>query len=724
MIKLLVLSDLQILQKFFTPQTVAIVGASNNPAKVGYSLLHNLQISGYTGKIYPVNLREDEVQGLKAYKTLRDIPDQIDLLVVSIPAPFVLDLLDEANSLGIKSVLIISAGFKETGAEGAALEQELLQKIRQYGMRVIGPNCLGLIDNYTPLNITFTKSSSQKGDLGFISQSGAMITGILDWSTKEDIGFSKFISVGNKLDIDEVELIELMGDDPNTGAILLYLEAINKGREFIEVCRRVVRKKPIIAIKSGTSKAGAKAASSHTGAMAGANTAYETAFEKAGVIRVDHTEDLFTIATTFSWQPLPRSNQLCIITNAGGPGIVATDHAEFNGLNLATLSPQTINTLKENLHPAAATHNPIDVLGTGGEKEYKLSMELAMKDPNVGMILVILAPQEMTKPIDIAKVIVEVKETYPDKPIAAAFFGGEAMKKAISILKEHKIPAFTFPEKGVLALSGLWQYQKILSKPEFYELPREFPDVKKEVVQKIFDSVVEKGRVTLLGSEAIAVAAAYGIRAPRTETAFTKKEAVEIAGRIGYPVVMKITSPNILHKTDIKGVRIGIKDEPELVTAFEEMMRNARHHFPHAKVIGVDIQQLAQPGVELIIGVSKDPQFGHLAIIGTGGIYTNIYEDVSFGLVPVTHTEATHMIEKTKVFSILQGARGGKKADIPSVVETLERVSRLVQDFPQITDLDINPLFADETGIMAVDVKITISREEHEKLNKIKEENP
>ncbi|RMG39856.1 MAG: CoA-binding protein [Methanobacteriota archaeon] len=713
---------MQILQNFFTPKSVAIVGASNNPTKVGYSLLHNLRLSGYEGKIYPVNLREKEVQGLKAYKSLKEIPEEIDLLVVSIPAQYVLDLLDEAHELQIKSVLIISAGFKETGAKGAELEQKLLKKIREYGMRVIGPNCLGLIDNFTPLNITFTKSSSKKGDLGFISQSGAMITGILDWSTREDIGFSKFISVGNKLDIDEVELIELMGNDPNTKAILLYLEAINKGREFIEVCRRVVRKKPIIAIKSGTSKAGARAASSHTGAMAGANTAYDTAFEKSGVIRVERTEDLFTIATTFSWQPLPRSNQICIITNAGGPGIIATDHAEFNGLNLATLSSTTINTLKENLHPAAATHNPIDVLGTGGEKEYRLSMELAMKDPNVGMILVILAPQEMTKPMDIAKVITEIKETYPDKPIAASFFGGEAMEEALEFLKKNRVPAFAFPEKGILALAGLWKYQKILAKPEFYELPREFPDVQKETVQEILDSVVEKRRVTLLGSEAIAIANAYGIRAPKTETAFTKKEAIEIAERIGYPLVMKITSPQIMHKTDIKGVRIGIRNEDELVEAFEEMMRSARRHFPHARVIGVDIQQLAQPSTELIIGVSKDPQFGHLAIIGTGGIYTNIYEDVSFGLVPVTHTEATHMIERTKVYSILQGARGGKKADIASVIETLERVSRLIQDFPQITDLDINPLFADETGVMAVDVKITISRDEHKRLKKLKEE--
>ncbi len=715
MIKLLLLSDREILENFFMPRTVAVVGASNNPSKVGYSLLHNLLRSGYDGKIFPVNLKDEEVQGIKAYRTLKEIPEHVDLLVVSIPSPYVLDLMDEAHERGIKSVLIISAGFKEIGPEGAMLEQKLLAKIREYGMRVIGPNCLGLIDNFTPLNITFTKSNSKQGNLGFVSQSGALITGILDWSVKEDIGFSKFVSVGNKLDIDEVELIELMGEDQHTKVILLYLEAVNKGREFIEVCRRVVKKKPIIAIKSGTSKAGARAASSHTGAMAGANTAYTTAFEKAGVIRVDRIEDLFTIATTFSWQPLPRSNQLCIITNAGGPGIIATDHAEFNGLSLAPLSSTTINTLKQNLHPAAATHNPIDVLGTGGAKEYRISMELAMKDPNVGMILVILAPQEMTKPVEIAEVIIDISKRFPEKPVSVSFFGGKEMEKGLELLKRNYIPAFTFPEKGVLALAGLWRYQAILSRPEFYELPREFPSVRKEIVQNIFDSVVEQGRVTLLGSESIAVAQAYGIRVPQTETAFTTNEAVEIANRIGYPLVMKITSPQILHKTDINGVRIGIQDEKELTDAFAEMLRAARTHFPHAKVIGVDIQQLAKKGTELIIGVSKDPQFGHLAIIGTGGIYTNVFEDVQFGLVPITHTEATQMLEGTKVYSILQGARGGKKADIGSVIETLERVSRLVQDFPQMVDLDINPLFADETGVMAVDVKITISKEEHQK---------
>ncbi len=713
MVKLQLVQDLEVLQNFFTPSSVAIVGASNNPSKVGYSLLHNLLKSGYQGKIYPVNLKHKEVQGLKAYKTLSEIGEPIDLLVVSIPSQFVLDLIDEAASLEIKAVLIISAGFKEIGAEGSKLEQKLFKKIRKHGMRVVGPNCLGLIDNFTPMNITFTKSNSRKGNLGFISQSGALITGILDWSIKEEIGFSKFVSVGNKLDVDEVELIELMGNDRNTQAILLYLEAINKGRAFIDVCRRIVRKKPVIAIKSGISKAGAKAASSHTGAMAGANTAYETAFRKAGVIRVETVEDLFTVATTFSWQPLPKSNNLCIITNAGGPGILATDHAEFNGLNLATLTAQTINTLKENLHPAAATHNPIDVLGTGGAKEYRLAMELAMKDPNVGMILVILAPQEMTAPEEIAKTIIEINEIYPSKPIAVSFFGGKEMEKGLQILKSHHIPAFPFPEKGVVALAGLWKYQEILARPEFYEMPRDFPDVDRDTVQKIFDAVIEKGRVTLLGSEAIKVAGAYGIRVPETATAFSRKEAIEIANNIGYPLVLKITSPNILHKTDIGGVRIGIKNENELLDAFEEMMRSARKHYPHAKVIGVDIQQLATPSTELIVGVSKDPQFGHLAIVGTGGIYTNVYEDVSFGLIPITHTEATEMLQNTKVFSILQGARGGKKANIPQIIEAVERISKLIQDFPQITDLDINPMFADEIGVMAVDVKITISKEDH-----------
>ncbi|MFV2015813.1 MAG: acetate--CoA ligase family protein, partial [Candidatus Heimdallarchaeota archaeon] len=434
----------------------------------------------------------------------------VELVFIAVPVKFVLSVIDDMGQLGIKYVVIITAGFKEVGSKGAELERELGNKLREYGIRAIGPNCLGLLDSHTPLNGSFASRMPIKGNLGFISQSGALITGILDWSLNEELGFSKFISVGNKLDIDEVELIDELGKDPQTTAILAYIEAINKGRQFIEICQKVSLEKPIILIKSGSSKAGARAATSHTGSMAGANTAYTAAFEKAGVIRAESIQDLFDTATAFSSQPLPQSPNLCIITNAGGPGIIATDYAEFAGLELATLSAETIEILQKELPPAASAINPVDVLGTGSAKEYEIALNRVLADENVSMVLLIITPQGMTEPVKTAQILIDYHEQYPQKPVAATYMGGVDLAKGSKLLKENGIPCFSFPERAVTSLNGLWQYAKIKKhRAEFSAEPKIFK-VDKKKVEDILESVLNKGRVTLLGSEAIDIAAAYG----------------------------------------------------------------------------------------------------------------------------------------------------------------------------------------------------------------------
>ncbi|OLS19003.1 MAG: Succinyl-CoA ligase [ADP-forming] subunit alpha [Candidatus Heimdallarchaeota archaeon LC_2] len=696
---------------FFTAETVAVVGASNNKGKVGYDVVNNLAQFDFPGKIVPINPKEQEVQGLKSYKSLLDYSGPIDLVFIAIPAEFVINVIEDMGKLGIGYVVIITAGFKEIGAKGAKLENQLGAKLKEYGIRAIGPNCLGILDSHTPLNGSFASRMSIKGNLGFISQSGALITGILDWSLNEELGFSRFISVGNKLDIDEVELIEEFGNDPQTTAILAYVEAINKGKEFIKVCQKVTQEKPIIIIKSGSSKAGARAASSHTGSMAGANTAYSAAFEKAGVIRANSIQDLFDTATAFSSQPLPVSPKLCIITNAGGPGIIATDYAEFSGLELASLSLETIENLQKELPPAASAYNPVDVLGTGTSKEYEIALNYVLPDENVGMVLLIITPQGMTEPVKTAQILIDFHKQYPSKPVAAAYMGGVDLAKGSKLLKENGIPCFSFPERAVTSLTGLWSYVKIKdSQKALLDKPRQF-EVDKNRVEEILELVVNKGRVTLLGSEAIAVAEAYGITSPKTNTAFSLNEALKYADEIGYPLVMKITSPDLIHKSDFGGVAIGIKDGEELKTKFTTMMQNARKYSPQSNVIGMDIQALSKVGRELILGASVDPQWGHLIMIGSGGIYANYQKDISFGLAPLNGYEASRMLEKTRIHKIMQGVRGEDPDDIQTTKETLQRLSQLVTDFPEILELDINPLFVFKDGINAVDVKITISKD-------------
>ena len=699
------------LDRLLHPESVAIIGASPDKKKVGYAALRNMVLSGFKGRLYAINTKADqygEIEGVKVYASINDIDDEIDLAVICIPARFVPSLMEDLGKKGVKYAAVITAGFKETGSEGAELEKKIVEIAQKYGIRIVGPNILGVVDTSAPMNASFAERSPIKGDVAFLSQSGALLTGILDWSCAEGIGYSSFVSLGNKADLDETDFIEALADDEQTLAIFAYLESISRGPEFIEVCRSVTRKKPVIIIKSGRSAAGARAASSHTGSMAGADTTYDVAFEKAGVIRVDDTQELFDMAFAFSFMPIPTGNRIVIITNAGGPGILATDAAEKSGLELATLSDEFKDKLREFLPPAANFNNPIDALGTAQAEDYGKVLELSLSSDDVDGVILILTPQAMTEGQETADKIVEMRNKHPHKPIVTVFIGGEILGPSIHHLKKNKIPCFPHPERGVGAMSALAEYDRIRKRSIDDQVPN--LDRDKEQVRSIFDKVKSEGRKNLLGTEAINVAKAYGIYVPNTKLARSKDEAASLAEEIGFPVVMKITSPDIIHKTDIGGVRLNIKSKDEAAKVYVDIIAKAKEHYPETKLLAVDVQKMEKVGRELIVGSMKDPQFGSLVMVGLGGVYTNFFKDVAFGLAPLTKIESEKLLQRTKIYTLLKGVRGEPPSDIAAVNDTLLRISLLVNDFPEIEELDVNPFFVYEEGegVSALDVKIKL----------------
>jgi len=699
------------LDKLLHPESVAIIGASPDKKKVGYAALRNMVLSGFKGRLYAINPKADqygEIEGVKVYASINDIEDEVDLAVICIPARFIPSLMEDLGQKGVKYAAVITAGFKETGSEGAELEKKIVEIARKYGVRIVGPNILGVVDTSAPMNASFAERSPIKGDVAFLSQSGALLTGILDWSCAEGIGYSSFVSLGNKADLDETDFIEALADDEHTLAIFAYLESISRGPDFVKVCKSVTRKKPVIVIKSGRSIAGARAASSHTGSMAGADTTYNVAFEKAGVIRADDSQELFDMAFAFSFMPIPEGNKIVIITNAGGPGILATDAAEKSGLELATLSTEFKDKLKSFLPPAANFNNPIDALGTAQAEDYGKVLELSLLSDDVDGVILILTPQAMTEDQETADKIIEIRNKYPHKPIITVFIGGEILGPSIYQLKKNKIPCFPHPERGVRAMGALAEYDQIRKRPVDDEIPN--LDRDKEQVRSIFDKVKSEGRKNLLGTEAINIAKAYGINVPNTKLARSKEEAASLAEEIGFPVVMKITSPDIIHKTDIGGVRLNIKSKEEATKTYEEITAKAKEHYPETKLLAVDVQKMEKIGKELIVGSMKDPQFGSLVMVGLGGVYTNFFKDVAFGLAPLTKLESEKMLQRTKTYALLKGVRGEPPSDIAAVNDTLLRVSLLVNDFPEIEELDINPFFVYEEGkgVSALDVKITL----------------
>lgn len=692
----------------FNPRSIAVIGASETKGKLGNDVMRNIVDSGFEGRIYPINPKGGEILGNQVFRSIGEISGNVDVAIIVIPAKFVLKAVEECGEKGVKALVIITAGFKEIGHEGNETEKKIIETAEKYGMVVQGPNCLGIINTHCPYNGSFSSGTPSKGTIAFASQSGALMTGILDWSLMERIGFSKFVSLGNKAQLDEADFIEAFGRDEDSTFILLYIESVVNGRKFMDACRKVAPHKPIFVVKSGVSSAGARAASSHTGSLAGSDTAYDVAFRQCGVSRSTSMAELFDVANVFDDMHLPKGNRVAIITNAGGPGILTTDACEAMDLEIATLNTTTIEYLKSNLPAAAAVYNPIDALGTAQPEDYALCIEAALRDENVDAVLVLLTPQAMTKIAETAQIIVESHEKYPDKPLIAVFMGGNSMVYPRIILTAGGIPIFDFPERAVKALSELYKYT--VNKEKLKDETAPVFKVDKERVKEIIKKVRSDRRRVLLGSEAHEIAEAYGIPVARIRLATSSEEAKTLAEELGYPVVLKIASPDIVHKSDIGGIKVGLKTPQDVETAFVEIIDNARKHMPKAIVYGVDVQEMADKGKELIIGCSRDIQFGPLIMFGAGGIFVNYLKDISFKLTPMTRRDATELIDETKMGVLLKGVRGEAPSDIHAIEDTILRISQLVTDFEDIVELDINPAFAYEKGkgVSAVDVKITI----------------
>ncbi len=697
------------LKSFTRPASVAVVGASASAGKVGNSIVKNLLACGFPGKVYPVNPRQKQIEGLVCYRSVLDIPGPVETAVFAVPAGEVLRAAGECAQKGVKNLVVITAGFKETGYEGMEREKQLVEICRQSNMRLLGPNCLGFINTHAAVNVSFMSSFPAKGGIAFISQSGAILAAVLDWSLAAGIGFSQLVSLGNKADLNEVDFIEEAAADPHTKVILCYIEDVADGQRFLEAAAAAVAQKPLIVLKSGTSQAGAQAASSHTGALAGSDLAYETAFSQCGVIRARGMKELFDIAVAFARQPVPQGNRVAIVTNSGGPGILATDCVEKAGLKLARFGKDTIEALRARLPAEASIYNPVDVLGDAGADRYRFALEKVLADQNVDGLLVLLCPVALTQPEETAKAVVEVSRSFPEKPVLAVFMGGQRLVESARELNKAGIPCYDFPESAVLAMECLARYRQVkeAAVPKERFLP-EKPDLKS--VKAVFYDVKRDNRLVLLGSEAAEVVAAYGIEVAPTALARSPEEAAALAEEFGYPVVLKVASPKILHKTDVGGVMVGLNRAEEVREAYVKILESVHRYLPKVVPHGVEVQKMMPKGVELIVGVTKDVQFGPLIAFGLGGVYVNLLKDVSFRLADrLSMEQIEEMIAETRAYTLLRGYRGSEPADIAEVVRVISRVAALVRDFPEITELDINPLLAYRQGAVALDVKITIS---------------
>ena len=704
------------LDSFFEPRAVAVIGASREAGKVGHDVLRNLIQYGYEGKIYPINPKATEILGLPCYPTIRDVPGPVDLAVLVIPAKFTLDVVKDCAEKKVPALIIITAGFKETGREGAELERRIVALARENGMRIIGPNCLGLINTPQKLNASFAAGMPERGDIAFLSQSGAFGTAILDWGIGERIGFSKFISVGNKADVDETTLLEAIGADHDTGVLLGYVESIQRGSEFMRVAKSVTHRKPVVLFKSGMTAAGARAASSHTGALAGSDNAYAAAFMQSGVLRAHEVEDLFDWGLAFSYQKGIGGPNVALVTNAGGPGIIATDAIERSLLKMAVISKETVDALRQSLPPTANFYNPIDVLGDARAERYEIALRAALQDSNVHGVIVILTPQTSTEAVPTAQVVAKAAAEY-GKPVLACFMGGPRVAEGARYLMEHRVPTYLFPERAVAAMDALYRQRLWMDSP-YSETPT-FPAAR-EKVEAIFRQARAARRLELGEHESREVVTAYGFRVPRSILATNEDEAVRAAKEIGLPVVMKISSPDILHKSDVGGVRVGLGTEKEVEKAYTTMIENVRRRMPRADVKGTLVQEMIRGGREVILGMTRDPQFGPMIMFGLGGIYVEVLKDVSFRIAPLTRADAEAMIAEIRSIKLLRGVRGQPPADLEAVRDGLLRLSQLVTDFPEIVEMDLNPLsvFLKGEGAVAVDARLALKEDGREKVEK------
>lgn len=696
----------------FSPKSIAVIGASRKDGSVGKVVFSNILLGGYTGILYPVNPKADSIMSVKCYPDISSIPGKVDLAVVIVPAEATPLVLEQCGRAGVRGVIIISAGFKEVGGKGIDLEKQIVDITNRYNMALVGPNCLGVIntDSTTCLNASFGRFMPRPGNIAFISQSGALCTAVLDYAKGEHIGFSKFISMGNKAGLKELDLLLYLRDDPATKVILMYLEDLSNPEKFIRAVREITGEgktpKPIIVLKSGRTSQGAKAAASHTGALAGCDEIYDALFAQSGVIRKEAIEDLFDDAIGFANAPMPKGNKIAIVTNAGGPGIIATDAGIRYGLELAKLEDSTAAELRKYLPSSSNFNNPIDIIGDAQHDRYEVALKNVLNDNNVDGVIVLLTPQFMTDIEEIAKTIVNIAGGNK-KPVLTCFMGIVDVSKGVDILEKNNIPHYRFPEDAARTLASMFHYTQWISRPR--TSIKEYK-VDKELAKKLIQRAKGEGRNYLPEIEALEILNAYGFPTLRSYLAKNHNEAVDLANKIGYPVAMKIVSPDIIHKFDVKGVALKLKSNEEVKNAYSEMMGNVKKIKPHADIWGVNIQEMAKKGEETIIGAKRDETFGPLIMFGLGGIYVEAMKDVSFRFAPVRPLGAINMIKSVKAYKILEGIRGKPPADIESIADSLLRLSQLVMDFEQIYELDINPLivYPEGEGCKVADVRIIL----------------
>ena len=694
------------LEKLFLPTSIAVVGASRSPGKVGHDILANIISGGFDGEIIPVNPAGGELLGLPAYKRLADYPSTVDQVIIVVPGQYVLDVAREAVSKKAGSIIVISAGFRETGEEGSKLQDALAAICKRGGARLLGPNCLGLINTENKLNSSFAGIMPRSGSIAVFSQSGALCTAMLDLAENRHIGLSKLISIGNKADISEIDMLVALADDRQTKVIVGYLEDISSGDDFIKAAEDASNKKPVIILKSGTTAAGQKAAASHTGVLSGADTAYGAAFKRSGVCRADTFDAMFDYATAFNMQPLPQGDRILIITNAGGPGTMAADAVEMSGLRVIALNRNVSTALRAKLPSAASINNPVDVLGDAGPERYVAALMAAQQESSVDAILILLTPQAMTRPKETAQAIIENMDG--SKPVLASFMGGKDVMPGRQELAAGGLPDYESPERAVAVLKAMYDYSVWRQRP-----PRHVVrfSVNRRRVERIIFRRQRIERLQLGEVKAKNILKAYGFHILEGRLATTPAEAVEIARFIGFPVAMKVVSPNIIHKTDLGGVRLGVGSSQEVEDAYDLMMLRIWKQVPDAMIEGVYVEKMADPGMEVIVGMTKDPQFGPMLMFGLGGIFVEVLKDVTFHLAPITEDEAVQMLTSTKSYAMLKGKRGQKGVDIGAIAVALQRISQLTTDFPQITELDINPMIVGELGSepIVADARMTLS---------------
>lgn len=700
--------NIRTLDPILRPQSIAVVGASRRPGTIGYQIVDNLIRHGYQGVIYPVNPKARAIHSIPAYPSVRDIPGDVDQAMIVVPKDYVLDVVDECGEKGIKGVVVISAGFREVGGAGVELEERLVEKVRSHGMRLVGPNCMGVLTTLPALsmNATFAPSMPPRGPVSLMSQSGAMGVTILDYAAEYGIGIHDFVSVGNKPDVSGNDLVQYWGEDEETRVILMYLENFGNPQKFYRLARQITKKKPIVVVKAGRTGVGARAASSHTGALAGADVAVDALLGQSGVIRVDTVEDLFDMAMAFDELPVPKGNRVAIITNAGGPGIIIADACESRGLEVVPLSEDTQAELRKVLAEEASVRNPVDMIASATPESYRLVLDRVLEDDAIDAAIAAFVPPLGVRQEDVAQAIVDAKEGH-EKPVLAVLMGRQGLPQGRAELHEAGVPGYIFPESAAKALAAMYRYRRWLERPagRFLEF-----DVDRDAVRAIIEDARSSGTEHLAGPDALAVFKAYGIPVLESRIVGSAAAAAAAAEELGMPVVMKIESPDIVHKTDVGGVVVDLRTADEVRVEYDAMVSRVREAQPDADIEGVLLQPFVRGGRETIIGGTTDPTFGPLLMFGLGGVYVEALKDVVFRVHPMTDLDAEQMVKSIRGYSVLQGVRGEPPSDEAALQDVIQRVSQLMGENPEIVELDINPFLVQPKGGVALDARIRIER--------------